>query len=75
MKKNLICFDIPALIIQDVIDIMLDFDYKMTAFYDQELTFEKVIGRQLYVVSFEPNKHMNTRYAERIFDRILALKH
>lgn len=75
MKKNLTCFDIPALIIQDVIDLMLDFGYNMTAFYKEELTFEKEINGQLYVVSFEPNKHANVRYVERIFDKILALNH
>lgn len=75
MKKHLTCFDIPALIKQDIMDIMLDFGYTLIAMYDEEIAFEKIIDGERYVVSFEPNKHTNTRYADRIFKKVLALKH
>ena len=75
MKKHLTCFDIPALIKQDIMDIMFDFGYTLTAMYDEEIAFEKIIDDERYVVSFEPNKHINARYVDRIFKKVLALKH
>ena len=75
MKKKLTVFDIPTLIKQDVMDIMLEFGYELTALYDEEITFKKTIKDTEYTVSFEPNKHINTRYVDRIFTKILALEH
>ena len=67
------CFDIPESMRLDVTEIMLDKEYEMIANYSEEVTFQKVIGGKLYKISFEPNKHINNRRNDMLFDKILNL--
>lgn len=73
MKEKLVCFDIPVSMKMDVLEIMLDKEYELIAHYDEEITFIKTIGNVLLKVSFEPNKHINNRRNDQLFDKILNL--